>query len=80
MSDEQVEEIIVDSTTEEDGEPEASSGAMVRLLDEPPTLLPALVQGSWSRFWTDCSHHSGSWGEARYHPSSEGHRRLLRDA
>ena len=45
MSDEQVEEIIVDSTSEEDGDPEASSGAMVRLLDEPPTLLPALVQG-----------------------------------
>ena len=45
MSDEQVEEIIVDSTTEEDGEPEASSGAMVRLLDEPPTLFTRLGAG-----------------------------------
>lgn len=47
MSDEQIEEIIVDSEQEDGAESNtpANSGAMVRLLDEPPTLLPALVQG-----------------------------------
>ena len=47
MSDEQIEEIIVDTVSENsDGDDDsAPTGAMVRLLDEPPTLLPALVQG-----------------------------------